>query len=364
MRQAFVEWLWPWHTPYLHAPIGADMYWHTLAIIKSAWGIVLLPWLTPAAAYNLIILGTFIATGYASWLLCRSLTTQVTSSRLVADLAGFAGACVFAFSPYQLSQALGHLNLISLEGIPIFILAYIQYLRTNENRYALLLVGSMLYVSLCDYYYLVYLLTFLLFDFCRMAIVHGGSPFRLAVLQDRQIQGNLRAVIYSLAGALPVLLLLLAHAFPAPLTMYHGNSDHFLDLLAPFFPYRLSMYYGSLPAVVRSAMEAGMPFYPEESGYYLGLGVMVVALVAVVKNFPWARRLAAIGGVFLLLSFGNFLSVGGQTSLRIWVACLAVAAFMLAALPQRRWKFDLVIVLLAIAAIDFIYPFSIETIGS
>jgi hypothetical protein len=158
-----------------------------------------LPWLTPAAAYNLIILGTFIATGYASWLLCRSLTTQVTSSRLVADLAGFAGACVFAFSPYQLSQALGHLNLISLEGIPIFILAYIQYLRTNENRYALLLVGSMLYVSLCDYYYLVYLLTFLLFDFCRMAIVHledfgfaaEGEAIRLFQQGDTDVSGSL-----------------------------------------------------------------------------------------------------------------------------------------------------------------------------
>lgn len=360
LREAFVEGLWPWHSPYLHYPIGSDMYWHTLAIAKAAWGIVLVPFMDPIVAYNLIVIGSIVATGYAAWLLCRHLCARVTDSRAVAAAAAFAGACVFAFSPYAISKAWGHLNLVSMEGIPIFLLLYIKFMETGHRRYVWLALPVALYVIACDYYYFVYLATFIAFDLGRVVWKRGFLLKPSTWLHEQSRRAFTMGLALVLGGA-PILALLLWHAFPAPVSNFHGNSDYFLDLTGVFIPFQQSAYFAWLPTVLRKLVMMSMPFaVREEAGFYLGWAVMGLAAVAVAKGLPWARRLAGIGGVFLLLSFGVALSAGGTTQLRVWVVALLAAMAGTFCLPRRSWSRNLVFVLLAISALDLFHPFTVE----
>ncbi len=362
LHEAFAEGFWPWYNPYLHYPIGSDMYWHTLAIAKAAWGIVLVPFMDPIVAYNLIVIGSFVATGYTSWLLCRHVCLRLAGSPTVATVAAFAGACVFTFSPYALSKAWGHLNLVSLEGIPVFLLLYIKFMETGRARYAWLAVPTALYVIACDYYYFVYLAVFVACDLVRFLWKRG------LLLQPRtwlheQAGRALSMGAALLLGGSPFLILLLLHAFPAPISPFHGNADYFLDLTAPFIPFEQSAFFAWLPEAVRTFARSSFVFaVKEEGGAYLGLAVVAIAAVAVVAALPWARRLAAIGGVFLLLSFGVSLSVGGTTHLRVWIVALLATLIAVVCLPRgRAWSRNLVVALLMVAALDIVHPFTVES---
>jgi hypothetical protein len=90
----------------LYYPYGAH---HPLLLSDAFFIVACLPLVLlsgPVVAYNLYFLGSFVLTGFATYLLCYSVTRRRWPS--------FLGGVVFAFLPFRyLHGAEGHLNLLS-----------------------------------------------------------------------------------------------------------------------------------------------------------------------------------------------------------------------------------------------------------
>jgi hypothetical protein len=334
MRQA----LWeaphnPFETPLLHWPLGAQMYWHTLAPAKTAWGVVLLPWLQPEGAHNLVILATFTLTGYTAWLLLRHVLGRAGVHGALGAVAAFAGACVFNFSRYHLTHAHAHVNLASLEGIPLYLLFFLRWLEAGRRRDLVGVGASALYLALCDYYYLVYVALFsaawLVAERWR-----AGALLSRGTLRDVTVRRGLAAAAVAALATAPIVGALLAHAFPPPTSPHHGDSDYYADLAGFFLPDRASGLFPLLPADLQQLV-LRLPGNLEENGYYLGWLCLGVGALVLARGAPGARRWAGIGAGFTLLSMGSFLSFAGSTALSPTLL-LAVATALFAL--RRPWR--------------------------
>ena len=349
----------PYFAPGLHWPLGAEMYWHTLAPAKTAWGALLLGLTTPEVAYNLVLLGTFVLSGYTAWLLARDLLARAGVSPGVAAAAAFAGACAFTFSRYHWAHARAHLNLSALEGLPLYLLCLLRYLgpgaHAGRRRWLAGTALAALYVILCDYYYFLY-----------MALVSA-----VWVVAARWQEGSLlardawrspllrRAGAVALAVALacaPTLLPLLLHLKPEPIGTHHGDSDYYADLLSLVLPDPGSWWLALLPpraagwswAFLRDTMAGNL----EESGLFLGYLTPVLAGLALWRGVPHGRRWAFIGGMGVLLSLGTVLSIAGsrQHSPAVLLVALTAGYAAWRGWRGRAWGPD-VLVLLALACV-------------
>ena len=116
----------PYHTELLYYPQGVDLYFHTLAFSAGLIGIPLqLAGLNLIATYNLVLLSTFVLAGYGMFLLCYYLTRH--------SWASFVGGLVFSFAPYHFAHMYGHLNLVSLQWIPFYVIALLKALDLPGN---------------------------------------------------------------------------------------------------------------------------------------------------------------------------------------------------------------------------------------
>lgn len=109
----------PWHTDLLYYPEGVNLYFHTLVFSAGLVGIPLqLLGFNLIATYNTLLLLTFVLAGYSMYLLCMYLTGH--------RWASFLGGLVFAFSPYHFAHMFGHLNLVSVQWMPFYVLALLK----------------------------------------------------------------------------------------------------------------------------------------------------------------------------------------------------------------------------------------------
>lgn len=140
----------PWFTNYLHWPSGASLITQTMNPFN---GLVMLPFvhlfsLSLVQAVNAMVVFSFVMSGVTMFWLVHYLS----KSYAVALLAG----AMFTFSSYHFAHGIGHMQLISMEWIPLFLLAWWRLLERPSYKLA---VGSSLalfLVVLCDYYYVFY----------------------------------------------------------------------------------------------------------------------------------------------------------------------------------------------------------------
>jgi hypothetical protein len=181
MRQAWlVEHRTAYFTDMLHHPTGADLRFQTMAPFN---GLVFLPVQLAGnifLAYNAAVLFSFVAGGYGAYLLALyamgggGSSSQVGAGdggklapRAGLDAAAFVAGVVYAFSPYHFAHLLGHLQLISLQWIPFYVLYLLRGLDRSRSSVArsyasdILKAGFFLIlVGLCDWYYVMYCLLF------------------------------------------------------------------------------------------------------------------------------------------------------------------------------------------------------------
>ncbi|RYZ61906.1 MAG: hypothetical protein EOP08_12860, partial [Proteobacteria bacterium] len=136
----------PFFTAALHHPLGAELYWHTLALAKTVPAALLVPWLGPVASYNLTVFGTFVLTGMTTFWLCVDRLRRADLSPLERDACALLGACVFDFSRYHLAHAVAHVNLSALEGMPLFLLGFFRALESGRRRWVVLAAAAAGYV--------------------------------------------------------------------------------------------------------------------------------------------------------------------------------------------------------------------------
>ncbi len=183
-----VEHTHPWFTDLLYHPTGVGLLFHTLngfngftfLPVQLAWGLI--------PAYNAVVVFSFAVGGLGAYLLARHVLGP-RAGRLPAFIAGL----VFTFSPYHFAHLLGHMQLISLEWIPFYVLYLLRTVeaaqstppRSGVKRNALLAALFLVLVTLCDWYYLMYCLIFTAALAAWLVAVAG-----LAVQRERRAQAR------------------------------------------------------------------------------------------------------------------------------------------------------------------------------
>lgn len=148
MRDALASGASFFQTDRIFAPFGANLILHTHTALSSWFAAAVFARWPIVVAHNLVVLLTLALNGVAVYLLAWDRCRE----RLPATIA----ATIFAASPFLSAHLLGHVNLLSAWGLPLFTLFL---LRVLERRSWSASVGAGVMVVLTgfsDYYYLVY----------------------------------------------------------------------------------------------------------------------------------------------------------------------------------------------------------------
>lgn len=290
----------PWHTNYLFHPFGTSLLAHTLNPFNGFVGVVLLKLFSLTQTYNLLVIFAFVAGGWTTFLLAFHLTRHYGGSLL----AGF----IFTFSNYHFTHAEGHMQLVSLQWLPLFVLCWYMLMQRPSLFRGLSAALALFGVILCDYYY---------FFYCVMI---AAIMLLWQAIQSRDIFFLFRKkyfgpfVIFLMGFSVtsgPLVYALLRFTRENTLLGVHHPRVYSLDLLAPIIPGGhwgfaswTEFYWSRLPGNIH------------ESSVHMGLVVILLIV------FTWFHRqklqitslklwYAALA-VFLILSLGPVLHIWGK----------------------------------------------------
>lgn len=142
----------PFFTPLLFYPQGLDLFWQTLSVTQGLLALpITLIW-GPLPAYNILILLSFILSGYFTFLfilyVCRPCDTWP------AILAAIVGGAVYAYSPFHLQKVLdAQLEVASIQWVPLWALTIVRFLEQPSWKQGILCGVALLWVGLGTWYY-------------------------------------------------------------------------------------------------------------------------------------------------------------------------------------------------------------------
>lgn len=336
-------------TDHVHFPHGTSLAGHTFGLAHAALALPLVSW-NPVVAYDALVVFSFVASCTAAYWLAL----DATKNRGASLVAG----ALFAFSSYAFAHAEGHLNLLALEGLPLFALAWSRAIDGPSWRRGGLASLAFGWVALCELSYAFH------------AVVLAACLLfarRRDLRWDRNVAiAAATFIIIALVTVAPLAFPLWSLAREERLVGVHTSADYSLDvasLVVPGGHWR----FASLTSGFWSRLVAN------EHETSVHLGVAVIALVVLGWRGPW--RAVFVGA--LVLALGPRLHIctweaplvrlpyrlleGASSTLRIsgmpirLVAVATLAASVLAAQgwmrlwEKRRW---LAIALLALAALE------------
>lgn len=249
----------PWFTRQLHYPHGTSLVPHTLVPFAGLIGSPLRSALSLVEIHNAILIFSFVMGGLTAFWLSLALTRRTAGSLI-------SGA-IFTFSSFHFAHAEGHLQLVSLEWIPLFLLAWHAWLARPATLRAIAAAAALLLVLLCDYYYFFFSVliaaVWFVFEFVgaerpqRATLARGFGVFLLAAL----------------ACCGPLVYALLELSVRDPLLGAHDPELFSLDLLAPLIPgYHWRFHEWT------EFFWARLPGNPHEHGAHWGLSAVVLAV--------------------------------------------------------------------------------------
>jgi hypothetical protein len=287
----------PWHTSYVHYPFGVSLLPHALNAFNGFVAIPLLRFFTLLEVYNLVVIFSFVACGVTAFLLAHYFTRSYWSS----IIAGF----IFTFSSYHFAHMEGHLNLVSLEWLPLFVLCwYILVLRPGIP--IAIAAGIVLFaVILCDYYYFFYCVLIGVIVF----VWHGLRTKNPNFFLERKYFVSLTVfVIVVMVTSGPLVISLVLESRADPVTG-HNPLNNSMDALAPFIPgshwrfANLTRFYWN-----------GLRGDANENSVYLGWAVIFVLVYVWRRSSPFAAR-----GLWFFMLF-SFAVLALGPVLHVWGA--------------------------------------------
>ncbi|MHB1412774.1 MAG: hypothetical protein ACYCXE_05390 [Thermoleophilia bacterium] len=291
MRQSIEQHRWPYFAPEIHFPEGTTLLGHTLSPTNALAGAALESFLTPFQSYDLLVIFAFVASGLSAFLLayyfCRSYWPSI--------IAGF----IYAFSGYQMLHIGSHINLISLEWLPLFLLFWHKMLTRPRIHLGLIAALFLTLTFYTELYYFLYAaiaaLLFLIVVAARAGIADFFHRERLKALA-----AFLAAIILTTC---PFIIAFIAANHANPFQDNHNPVQFSIELLGPLMPGFLKAWYGQRLTVGEGVGES-----------FLGITVLGLMGFAVFCRRDLKQRFLdgwlLVFGVFLLLSFGPFLHVG------------------------------------------------------
>jgi hypothetical protein len=290
----------PWFTDFLHYPYGVSLLGHTLNPLNGFIALPLLGVLSPIQAHNVIILFAFVTSGLAAFWLAYVLTRAYWGALL--------GGAIFTFSSYHFAHAEGHMNLIAMQWLPLFLL-YWHFLVTKPRlSFGVTSALVLFLVLLCDYYYFL----FGVMAAAIMLVWYGlRNRAKLAGVADNYLRPFLAFGGTLLVTSGPLIISLFLLQANDPLLVEYVPERFSLDSLALFIPgghWRFAQltedYWSKLPGNIH------------ESSVYLGWSVIFLLAYGALKRKR--IRMPSLGYwyfllfFFALLALGPVLQVGGK----------------------------------------------------
>jgi hypothetical protein len=353
IKTALVEQI---HNPYitnvLFYPTGVNLYFHTLnpfnglLTLPIQLGVGLIP------AYNAVVFFSWVMGGYGVYLLTlwvlekkvdlrpqrRAEITPHPALRTPHSAAAFLAGVIFTFSPFHMAHLLGHMQVMSLEWMPFYILYLLRAMaesrrqRASWVRSALLAGLFLILTGLCDWYFVLYLFFFTVIAILWQWLIPQRS-------RDRQLERealrathpitNYQLLISSLSpvfisGALflvvlsPILIPMLREATQFSF-MVRPSADLYIfsaSLIDFFVPNRLNPFF--LPASLTWIGNQVAP--PSEHTISIGYTVLALTLVAAWKDRRRSTLWLLSAGFFLILALGPRIHLGNITQADIPMA--------------------------------------------
>ncbi len=287
-------------------PTGAPLYFQVL----SPFNTLNFMWLSPAfgeiVAYNLLYMFTFFFAGFTTYIFVKYLT----KNNYAAFLAGLA----FAFAPIHTGQGFAHLNIMSVEFLPLFAYFMVKMAR-EKNMWNAIYVGIALVLNaMCDLHMFLLATTmltvYLVYTFLtqRKLIANRGYIQRFIVFVSFSALTLLFVYFQTIYG-----LLFVPQSVGSSSSVTRFISAKSADLLSFFVPSSanpfLSRYFASINTQIGK-----VAVVPNESGTaYVGYTVLALGILGLV--FFWRRKdlyfWAALAFVGALLALGPYISVDG-----------------------------------------------------
>lgn len=285
----------PYFTPMLHHPHGVTLLYQTLNPFNCALALPFMALFGQPAAYNIVFLLSFAASGFGMYLLARRLTGN--------PLAAFAAGYAFTFSHFHLSHAQGHMQFVGLEWVPLSLLFFERLLDSRKLSDGLWLGLALAMTAFCDIYLLVS--TFILLSIRSVA---AAVALRKKAL-DRKLLLSLGAgALLFLCTAGILLFAMLLSPTRAELMPAHDGRFWSADLQGFFVPGWISAY-GQAFASLSSRWTGNSA----ECSTYLGWSVLALAALAFAwpppRGRPWVWLAGMLAG--MVLALGPALHWGG-----------------------------------------------------
>jgi hypothetical protein len=285
MRDALFSLRNPFFTTRLHHPHGATLVFQTFdvpsaVLVAPLWGV-----LPPVAVYNTAVLAAFALTAYGMYRLALELTGERASA--------LATGVVFAAVPYHLAHLKGHLHLISMGWVPLYLVTLVRMIRGTATRADAVAGGLFLALaSLASWYHLVFAALITLVLVAAAALGRGRALVAAPFMRRALV---LAAVYLALAG--PLLAAIFVLRAREEMLGAHDPVVFSADLYAFVFPNAAQGW-----ASERGAHYRRWSGNSEETAVYVGAALFAAALAgAWVSRLGRAFLLAAVLGAVLAL---------------------------------------------------------------
>lgn len=332
----------PYYTNYIFYPSGVSLAFSTITPLNSIASIPLQLAFGLVNAYNIIWILTFILSGYGTFLLVKYLTGDTRSA--------FVAGLIFMFCPYRFAHALGHMNLLSTQWIPFYILFLIKTIDEKNVYNSLFASIFLLLTAISCYYYLIYLCVFTL-------LYLGFRQWSDKTILNQQVLKRIATMGISFGIiAFPFMFPLIKEIVISKSTyMYAGGFvEYSADLLGFFLPQVFHPLFKDVVSPIYSNFSGNAAEYTVFMGYTVIL-LSILGLIKIKTNE--AKFWALSAAIFFVLCLGPILHVNGILSIPVedydlyiplpYAVLMHIPFFSMARVPSR-WD---VLVMLSLAVL-------------
>ncbi|WP_298685298.1 hypothetical protein [uncultured Methanomethylovorans sp.] len=296
-KKSFMDLSSPYFTPYLFYPNGVNLAFSAITPFNGILSVPLQFIFGLTRTYTILWLLSFIISGYGTFLLVRYLSKN--------SKAAFVSGLIFMFSPYHFAHSLGHLNLLSIEWIPFYVLFFFKTIKEDNFKNSIYAAFFLLLVFLSEYTYAVYLCIFTAFFLLYY------------IFEDRNYIVNKNVIIKLFLMALSFSILVLPFAYPLLKELLLSKSSYMYsagfvtysaDLLAFFVPSKFHPIFGQFVLPIYQNFTGNVAEFTVFAGYT----VLILSMIAILRIRTKEVKFWALSTlVFFIFALGPLLHVNG-----------------------------------------------------
>jgi hypothetical protein len=280
----------PFYTHYLFFPEGANLLFHTFSPLNNVFALILAPLFGYIISYNLLILFTFIIGAYGAFLLARQLG--------IGYEASFIAGVVYSFCPFHFAHAAHHLNISSIQFLPLLLYFAIKACQTRKFKF--IIISSLLLAAnfYLDYYIFLFSI-FLLIPLLFFRFNENPNSKR-----RWQVKPLLIILVAGIVLTAPLAIPMLKESLSGKFEQTLGYNIFVADLIGFIFPH--AHHWTKFLDISNTINSTYVGNY-WESAVFLGYAVLIMAVWAICKKkFRLKNYFIFTGALGAVLALGLY----------------------------------------------------------